>query len=96
MTGDLRRWAESRGYRVAWGPVTLFDVARNELERRRDEGEIEEDFFRKNLQFDQTPALFRTACDRILVVAMPRPAHSVEFTVGSQSLRAVLPPPAAV
>jgi epoxyqueuosine reductase len=92
MTEHLLRWAESRGYRVAWGPVTMFDVARNELERRRDEGEIEEDFFRENLQFDQAPLLFRTARDRILVVAMPRPAHSVEFTVGSQSLRAVLPP----
>lgn len=92
MTEQLLRWAESRGYRVAWGPVTLLEGARRELERRRDEGDIARAFFEDNLQFDQTPALFRTARDRILVVVMPRPAHSIEFTVGSQAVHAMLPP----
>lgn len=92
MTEQLLRWAASRGYRVAWGPVTLLDGARRELERRRDDGEIEPTFFEENLQFDQAPALLRTTRDRILVVVMPRPAHSVAFTVGSQTIQAVLPP----
>jgi epoxyqueuosine reductase len=92
MVHALRRWAESRGYLVAWGPPTLVQWARADLDRRRDAGEIEPAFARDNLAFNSSPPPAATDTWRLLMVAMPRPAHLVAFVVGGRSVETILPP----
>lgn len=88
----LRRWADSRGYLVAWGPLTLVQRAQADLERQRDAGQIEPAFARDNLSFNSLPPPAATDWWRLLMVAMPRPAHLVAFVVGGRPVEALLPP----
>lgn len=92
MTQKLLRWAESRGYRVAWGPVSVLDAVRTDLERRRKTGEINEAFARENLTFDFEQERSAAGGWRVLVIAMPRPAHLVAFFVSGRRIDTVLPP----
>ena len=92
MVQELLLWAESRGYQVAWGPVEVLPLVRTDLEKRRDAGEIEPNFAQENLSFDFERAFSDAAFRRVLVIAMPRPAHWVAFTVAGRQIDAVLPP----
>lgn len=92
MVHALRRWADSRGYLVAWGPLTLLQRAQADLERQRDAGRIEPAFARDNLSFDSLPPAAAIDSWRLLMVAMPRPAHLVAFVVGGRPVEALLPP----
>jgi epoxyqueuosine reductase len=92
MTDALREWAKDRGYLVAWGPLTVLETVRAELERRRETGEIDPVFARENLAFDDERESLRGGFRRVLVVVMPRPAHLVTFVAQGRRLDAVLPP----
>lgn len=92
MTGALRKWAESRGYQVAWGPATLLELVRAELEQRLENGQIDAAFARENLAFDFDEGCRADSRWRVLAVVMPRPAHLVGFIVGGRRIDTVLPP----
>lgn len=92
MVRRLLHWAASRDYLVAWGPLTLVECVRADLERRRTDGEIEPNFARDNLSFDSLPPPPATPGWRLLIVAMPRPAHLVAFVVHGRRVEAILPP----
>lgn len=92
MTHTLLEWAKSRGCLVAWGPLSVLDRARADLERRRESGELEPSFARDNLSFAFLPESFAWADAVVLVVAVPRPAHSVGFSVGGRLIETLLPP----
>ena len=85
-------WARSRGYLVAWGPISAVDVAQGELEARQQRGELDKDFARENLSFNLPRPAAVTPEWRVVVVAMPRPAHQVTFTVDGVRVGAILPP----
>lgn len=90
MKDTLLEWAGRRGYQVAWGPTSVFERARGDLERRERNGEIDATFARANLSFD-----FDGVCGedwRVLVVVVPRPAHLVGFVANGVRIDAVLPP----
>jgi epoxyqueuosine reductase len=92
MAQQLRQWAESRGFRAAWGPLTLLRAVRADLERRRTEGELDEAFARANLTFDFEQQHPGANGWRVVVIVMPRPAHLVGFVVGGRQIEAVMPP----
>ncbi len=91
MIGTLKRWAEEREYKVAWGSVEVVRRACAEILARRESGELDEAFCRDNLEFvfearDAAPD------ESVVVVAMPRPAHVVGFELGGARFDALLPP----
>ena len=88
----LLAWARARGYLVAWGPVSAVDAVRAEIAARQQGGELDEDFAQENLAFTYGRPRIATADWRVIVVAMPRPAHRVTFTVGESPVEAILPP----
>jgi epoxyqueuosine reductase len=91
-TQALADWAAARGYRAAWGPLRALDPVRDELCGRTRAGEIDTVFARDNLSFDFGRPSRPPAGWSLVVVAMPRPAHVVSFSLGGERLEAVLPP----
>jgi epoxyqueuosine reductase len=81
-----------RGYRVAWGSLEAADLACRDVLARRASGEIDASFYQGNLGSFRPPERSRQDGDRVLVVAMPRPAHSVVFDLGGGSRLAIIPP----
>jgi epoxyqueuosine reductase len=87
----LQRWASSRGYRVVWGPLGAVDDARDEIAARRSRGELDEDFYREELEPLAADGVSRPG-SAVVVVAVPRPAHRVRFRLEGGSIDALLPP----
>lgn len=91
MIETLQKWADARGYRVAWGPTEVLRRARAELLGRRESGELDTDFCREQIEYlFESEEAGRNAT--VVVVAMPRPAHRVGFELGEGRLDALLPP----
>lgn len=91
MVGQLQRWADERGYAVAWGPATAAAEAHAEILARRDRGEIDAGFFAAELATLASTTAPRPA-GTLVMVAVPVPAHLVRFRLDGSSLAAVLPP----
>jgi len=90
---ELKSWAEERGYRIAWGPWRAFQEACDDLSQRRRTGELDEAFDREYLTPSAGPLAPPGAPARwVVLVLVPRPAHSVTFTAGGRSLKLLLPP----
>jgi epoxyqueuosine reductase len=93
IEGDLKRWADARGVRFAVSGLDVLGIVRAKLEKRRDDGLIDADFFRENLVeiFRQAdPDVSRP--EAVIVVSAPRPAHSVSMTIGDSPVEVVIPP----
>jgi len=89
----LQEWARDRGYRFATAPVSLLNDVRRSLEQRRNSGEIDPDFFRGNLAFFKY--LDGTAMGNpvsIILIAVPRPAHVLTFSIAGKTTEMLLPP----
>jgi epoxyqueuosine reductase len=87
------RWAEERGYRIAIGPVSLLDTAREQVERHRASGRLDPAFDRDNLRgFGYREAVGLAAPTALILVAVPRPAHLLRFEVDGRPGCAVIPP----
>jgi epoxyqueuosine reductase len=92
MTRRLQEWARIRGYQVAWGPVSVLDIARADIERRKAPGETDPAFARENLVFDVERTRSDPRVHAVVVVVKPRPAHVVAFVTGGARVEAVMPP----
>ena len=92
MLEQLLAWATINGCRVGWGPLEAAALACNDVLARRAAGEFNTDFYYQNLISFGAPEPNRGVGDRVLVVVMPRPAHSVVFDLGDYRRTAVLPP----
>jgi len=91
MNEQLRGWADARGYKVAWGPVECAHDARAEILRRHASGELDDAFYRSELEPLATGSVPRSGAT-VIVVAKPAPAHRVRFRVGRTDVAAILPP----
>jgi epoxyqueuosine reductase len=91
MDVRLRKWADDRGYRIAWGPAEVVERARTEVVSRRERGELDaafyDDHIEELLDNDLSPS-----GETVIAVAVPRPAHRVAFEIGSSCFDALLPP----
>jgi epoxyqueuosine reductase len=91
MIDNLAAWALQRGYRVAWGPISVIEDVRREIAGRFAASQIDDQFFEHELRailgskFDDSE---RTA----VIVAKPCPAHLVHFELDGKSIDALLPP----
>lgn len=89
----MRSWAQGRGYRIAWGQWGAFQEAFDELARRRRTGELDEAFDKEYLTPSSGPVSEPGGPDRwVIIVLVPRPAHSVAFTSRGRSFKLLLPP----
>jgi epoxyqueuosine reductase len=91
-TQALERWAAERGYRVGWAPIAALDLVRDELRHRAEAGEIDRDFARDQLSFAMESAVRGHDGWTVVIVAKPRPAHVVTFSMEGGPFDAVLPP----
>ena len=92
MEQTLMRWASERGYLVGWGPPSVLAAAREDVLSRRRSGELDAAFFEANLASFESLEVPWEGPATVVVVVMPRPAHSVGFTVGGRQVETVFPP----
>jgi epoxyqueuosine reductase len=93
VAAAIRAWAARRGYRAACADIALLDKVRAEIQASFQEGTIDPDLYRTQL----APLCRGTTAEvpapkRILMVAVPRPAHTVRFALAGRCVDAVLPP----
>ncbi len=89
----VKAWAKDRGYRYATGTLADLEEVRAALQKRWDGREIDSDFFRENLDiFTYLDGSTLKNPQSILVVAVPRPAHILSFSVGGGKIETILPP----
>jgi epoxyqueuosine reductase len=91
MIEKLQKWAAQRGYRVVWGSGSVVANAQREIEARRSGSEIDEDFFNHELQ-SILAGRNEVSLPTVIIVAKPRPAHSIRFDIKGKSMDALLPP----
>lgn len=92
MVETLRRWAAERGYLVGWGLPSAIAAARDDVLSRRHSGELDAGFYAGNLAGFESFAAPWEGPATVVVVVMPRPAHTVAFTLGGRQVEAVFPP----
>src|SRR5512146_3133606 len=93
VTEALHGWATRRGYRMACGDISLLDKARSEIQAFFEAGVIDADLYRTELALlcgGSPEEIARPG--RILIIAVPRPAHTVQFALKGRSTDALLPP----
>lgn len=93
MLETLPQWAGERGYRIAWGPLSVAQAARADVATRHRTGELNSDFYTGELT--KLGAEGKPPWDgpaTIVMVAKPRPAHIVTFNLPNRTVEAVLPP----
>lgn len=89
----VQSWAKKRNYRFAAGGVSLVEEVRATLQKRRDAGEIEAGFYRDNLgSFTYLEGCALKNPESIIIIAVPRPAHSLSFSLGKKKIETILPP----
>lgn len=93
MESALREWAEEHGYRAAQGPGALLVEVHREIQGRMDAGQFDPEFTRIELGWlDDTPDQLDARHRSVIVVAVPRPAHTVTFTLPGGPVQARIPP----
>jgi epoxyqueuosine reductase len=92
MTETITRWAQQRGYRVAWGQPAAIDAALDDVRSRRLSGEVDSAFFEDNLAGFAAAGEGWNGPSAAVVVAMPRPAHRVAFTLDDRRVEVIFPP----
>jgi len=93
MENQLADWAEKRGYEIAWGGVSVLNDVRIEIEGRQRAEELDEDVERTYQDWVRHPDGMPIADARsVIVIALPRPAHTVSFTLEDGPFSALVPP----
>ncbi|MBZ5587107.1 MAG: 4Fe-4S binding protein [Acidobacteriia bacterium] len=91
MVGQLRRWADERGYRVAWGPASVIEDAQREILERRTLGEVDAGFFRDELE-SLAGGRIQGPDTTVVAVAKPVPAYLVHFRLEGRMIDGLMPP----
>ncbi len=86
-------WAKERGYKVGFADPSLLETVKKRLARRWTEGEFAPGFYEENLNgFRYLAGSAIEGPGALLLVVIPRPAHTLTFELESGELEAVLPP----
>ncbi|UCE60120.1 MAG: hypothetical protein JSU63_22085 [Phycisphaerales bacterium] len=90
---DLRAWAQARGLEVACGPIDVVAEVWSELDTRRQGGELDAEFDREWMNWFRYPeGLPIDQANSVIVIVLPRPAHTVTFALEGGPLETVVPP----
>ncbi len=93
MITDLNEWAGGNGYRIAWGGASVVMDVRKKFDSLRAAGEIDAAFYEENLAWFQYPkGTTLQSPQSVIIVAVPRPAHSLVFEHENGKLDTILPP----
>ena len=93
MEARLAAWADRLGYRAAMGPGALLVEVHREIQGRLDAGEFDPEFARIELGWlEDTPERLDAGNRTVFLVAVPRPAHTVTFTLPGGPVLARVPP----
>jgi epoxyqueuosine reductase len=89
----LLQWAKSQGYRVAWGTCEVLDEVKSHFHSLHETGTLDQIFESKMLSWVFSPDGFPVP-DRktVVLIAIPRPVHTVAFELASGRFDAILPP----
>jgi epoxyqueuosine reductase len=87
-------WAAARGFKLAWGRPSVVEEVRDEIARRRDEGELNRLFYDLALGsgFKYGPVQELDRFASVLMLAVPRTVHLLRFEMQDGLLDAVIPP----
>jgi epoxyqueuosine reductase len=89
----ITEWAYRRGYRASWGPASLLGEVMGKLEGLSESGSLDPGFVRGWINwFFQNRDLPLDDAKSLIVVAVPRPTHSVAFETSAGRIDALLPP----
>lgn len=91
MSRDLRAWAEERGWRVTWGPLQVVDEAYADVGTRNLSSALLA-YASESFTAVRSGDLRARGLSSVVVVARPRPAHSVVFEAEGGPREALLPP----
>ncbi|MCR4397793.1 MAG: hypothetical protein NUV93_02405, partial [Firmicutes bacterium] len=91
VSDSLIKWADEQGYRVAWGPISVLDEVREELDRRK-QGEIDPLLSEREFGFRYLDETDAADARTVIALSVPRPAHLVTFRLPGGRLEAVVPP----
>ncbi|MCL6613392.1 MAG: hypothetical protein K6U03_02030 [Firmicutes bacterium] len=95
MHPGLQKWLDRCGYRMAVGDLTVLAEVRAEIQGRAAAAEFEEGFFRTHLsgfRYGAEEESFRAPGAKIILLAVPRPAHRIVFRLREGTFEVVLPP----
>lgn len=93
MISQLQRWADEHGLRIAFGSVEVLHQVRAELVARRNTGELDASFYANNLDFFRYENSSESAdVKAVIVIAVPRPAHRLNFELETGQFEVILPP----
>ncbi|MHC4177307.1 MAG: 4Fe-4S double cluster binding domain-containing protein [Planctomycetota bacterium] len=93
MVNLLTKWAANQGVEIAWGPSDVVADVAEEIDARRRAGELDEAFDRERLSWFGYPEGMPIPDGKsVIMIAVPRPAHTVTFTFQAGPFSAVIPP----
>jgi epoxyqueuosine reductase len=89
----LQEWAASRGYGVAAAEAGIIELVRQKIDERRASGMIDPAFFAENLgSFRYLDGISLPTPISIVLVAVPRPGHTLSVSAGGRTIETLIPP----
>jgi epoxyqueuosine reductase len=93
MNQEAFCWAKERGYKIGLASVELLQVVKDKLETRKIRREIQSEFFNKYFSsFTYLKDGFIDKPGSIIIIARPRPAHTIDVEFMGKRKRFVFPP----
>jgi epoxyqueuosine reductase len=89
----VNEWAARKGYKIAWAKPDIVDLVRTDITGRKEKGEFDNEFYDRVLgkAFRYTPSGAVSPVRSILMLVMPRPAHTLRFETGNGIFEAIIP-----
>lgn len=93
LTDRVAQWAVDRGYEIAWGPLDVVTDVQAEFNNLRQAGGLDPTFDRDRLSwFRYLEGLRLPEVQSVILIAVPRPAHTVDFATEGGVFSAIVPP----
>ena len=90
---NLRAWAKDRGYRLAWGKVSMIETVSAQFDALKAQDAFDPFFYEEWLHFfEQSRGLLSPHFQSLILIAVPRPAHRVTFEYGDDRFETTIPP----
>lgn len=93
METDLQEWAGRRGYAAGWYRAGVVGNALEHISRQHAEGAFDQSFHKTSLSWLTSAGTgLQPGEQSVILVAVPRPAHTAAFDYRGKSVELTLPP----